>query len=124
MSEDAAIRRENLRHLVAARKWGAKDLSAHVGGRYTYWRDMLQDPRKGFGENAARKIEDKLELPRGWLDQPGAAMHGCAEPTGRYSVPRWPWDAELYRALSTAAPEVAAQCEAVLRVILRVPPAA
>lgn len=64
MSEDALIRLENLRRLNKS----AKELELLVGGRYTYWHDMLAGT-KSFGEKAARKIEDKLGLQRGQMDQ-------------------------------------------------------
>jgi hypothetical protein len=80
MSEDASIRRENLNRL----KIGARDLSERVGGRYTYWRDLLTDPNKSFGEKAARKIEEKLQLPRGSLDLPAESM------TSDPADPAWP----------------------------------
>lgn len=76
MSEDASIRRENLNRL----KFGPKELSDKVGGRYTYWRDLLTDPKKSFGEKVARKIEEKLELPRGSLDLPAASEAQDIEP--------------------------------------------
>lgn len=63
MADDALIRIENLRRL----KLAPVELSARVGNRYTYWRDMLAG-KKSFGEKIARKIEDALKLPRGWLD--------------------------------------------------------
>ena len=64
MSDDALIRRENLKRLGKT----PGDLAAAVGGRYSYWRDLLEDPKKSFGEKIARKIEEKLDLPRLWLD--------------------------------------------------------
>jgi hypothetical protein len=36
---------------------------------YPYWRDLLESPAKSFGEKAARGIEERLELGRGWLDR-------------------------------------------------------
>jgi hypothetical protein len=66
MSEDALIRLKNLLSL----KHSATELSDRVGGRYTYWRDLLSGD-KSFGEKIARKIEEKLSLPRGWLDTGG-----------------------------------------------------
>lgn len=57
------VRLDNLKAL----KLTASDLSEKVGGRYTYWRDLLAG-KKSFGEKIARKIEEKLELRRGQLD--------------------------------------------------------
>jgi len=74
VSDDAAIRRANLKALCKKRGWTANDLPEKMGwGRYTYWRDLLEDTTKSSGEKAARRIEESLELNRGWLDEPGAA---------------------------------------------------
>jgi len=71
MSEDALIRLENLRKLNQT----AKELESVVGGRYTYWRDMLQGT-KSFGEKIARKIEEKYGMQRGQLDTVDGVSHG------------------------------------------------
>jgi hypothetical protein len=63
MSDDSLIRLENLKSL----KLTARELSEKVGGRISYWNDMLSG-NKSFGEKIARKIEEKLGLPRGSLD--------------------------------------------------------
>ena len=68
MSEDALIRLDNLKRL----KHDAAYLSANVGGRVSYWHDMLKG-NKSFGEKAARNLEDKLSLVRGSLDVPVSA---------------------------------------------------
>lgn len=68
MSDDRLIRLTNLKRECARRGLTAKDLSAAVGGRYTYWRDLLAG-EKSFGEKIARKIEDRLGLARGSLDE-------------------------------------------------------
>jgi hypothetical protein len=64
MNEDALIRLSNLKALGLT----AKLLEQQVGGRYTYWRDLLAG-QKSFGEKIARKIEEAMEYPRGYLDQ-------------------------------------------------------
>lgn len=64
MNDDALIRLSNLKALGLT----AKLLEAQVGGRYTYWRDLLAG-QKSFGEKIARKIEEALAYPRGYLDQ-------------------------------------------------------
>lgn len=64
MSDDALIRLENLRSL----KLSAPELSLRVGGAKSYWHGMLAGTRP-FGEKIARKIEDKIGLARGWLDE-------------------------------------------------------
>lgn len=72
MSDDALIRRENLKALNRS----ATELSALLGSRYTYWRDLLNGS-KSFGERAARRIEEGLGLPRGALDKPNKGKnHG------------------------------------------------
>ena len=69
MSEDAAIRRANLKRLCKDRGWTAKDLHAAMeSNTYPYWRDLLELPTKSFGEKIARRIEHKFTLGRGWLD--------------------------------------------------------
>lgn len=73
MSDEALIRRENLRRLGRS----PRELQALVGHSYSYWRDLMQSPSKSFGEKTARKIEEALGLPRNWLDEPGGVV-----PTG------------------------------------------
>lgn len=63
MSDDALIRRTNLKSLGL----GPKDLQEKIGKSYQYWRDLMET-EKSFGERAARNIEEKLDIPRGWLD--------------------------------------------------------
>ena len=65
MSDDAAIRRANLRAL----KLDPNQLKAKAGRTYSYWRDLLESDKKSFGEKVARSMEPDLGLPRGWLDQ-------------------------------------------------------
>lgn len=62
---DAATRRRNLRSL----KLDPKTLQQRAGRTYSYWRDLLENEKKSFGEKAARSIEEDLGLPRGWLDR-------------------------------------------------------
>ncbi|MBT2300399.1 hypothetical protein J7E70_07965 [Variovorax paradoxus] len=63
MNDDALIRLANLKALNLA----PKDLSARVGGRVSYWADLLRG-KKSFGEKAARNIEEQLGIPRMSLD--------------------------------------------------------
>lgn len=72
MSDDAAIRRQNLARL----RLTPKQLVERAGRSPSYWRDLLSDPKKSFGEKAARSIEGSLDLPRGWLDD----VHGDEKP--------------------------------------------
>lgn len=67
MSDVQRDRLNNLRRLVAERGLTPQSLSDRLGSRYSYWRDMLAG-EKSFGEKAARRIEEGLNLPRGWLD--------------------------------------------------------
>ena len=63
MNEDALIRLENLKALNLT----AQQLSERVGGRVSYWSDLMRG-KKSFGEKVARKIEEALEMPRGYMD--------------------------------------------------------
>jgi transcriptional regulator with XRE-family HTH domain len=63
MNDDALIRLANLKALNLT----PKDLSDRVGGRVSYWADLLRG-EKSFGEKAARKIEEQLGIPRLSLD--------------------------------------------------------
>lgn len=63
MSEDALIRRANLKALG----YTPTELVARIGKSYQYWRDLM-NTEKSFGEKTARNIEDKLGLQRGQLD--------------------------------------------------------
>lgn len=64
MNDNTLIRRKNLAALGLA----PADLAARVGSSKQYWSDQLRG-KKSFGESVARKIEEKLELPRGCLDE-------------------------------------------------------
>ena len=63
MSEDALIRRSNLKALG----YSPTELVARIGKSYQYWRDLMNTD-KSFGEKTARNIEEKLGLQRGQLD--------------------------------------------------------
>lgn len=77
MSDDAAIRRENLKAIIQKRGWSISDLPEKMDwGRYSYWRDLLETAAKSFGEKVARRIEERLALPRGALDEPGYGRSG------------------------------------------------
>lgn len=104
MAEDALIRRKNLARLCTTRGWGAKDLVTHAGRRYSYWRDLLVDPSKSFGERIARNIEQELDLPRLWLDSPQELPVPPELRTGeqpaRYVTPHWPFSSELFHRIA------------------------
>ncbi len=87
MADDSLIRHENLLRLGLT----ARELSERVGGRYTYWRDMLAG-KKSFGEKIARKIEEKLGLVRMSLDlDEGAAPEDVkpVAPTTALNTAKW-----------------------------------
>lgn len=67
MSDEAAIRRANFRALAKT------PAAAHavLGGRYSYWRDLMETPTKSFGEKVARRIEEAYGIPRYALDVVG-----------------------------------------------------
>lgn len=69
----------------------AAELSARVGGLKSYWHGMLAGQRP-FGEKAARKIEEQLELPRGSMDE-SEAVNPVAAPVYKPS----PFGLELAR---------------------------
>jgi len=94
------IRKQNL--TLLGKKPG--ELSALLGKSYSYWRDLMVDPKKSFGEKTARDIEERYPLPRGWLDvphddrepvpQPGQVNSAVAQPVilDEFTVPstlRW-----------------------------------
>lgn len=123
MSEDASIRRANLRRLCRARSWKPSDLSERIGSRLSYWRDMVADDKKSFGEKAARRIDDSLSLPRGWLDQPDAeipaATHVAKDNGGAYSTRLvWPFAADLHAAVLKLPATERARVELVIRALV------
>jgi hypothetical protein len=67
MSDEAQIRRANFKALAGTPKQALERL----GGSYSYWRDLMEDPKKAFGEKVARRIEAAYDIPHGSLDRPG-----------------------------------------------------
>ena len=129
MSDDALIRRENLQRLVKARGWTVADLARRLSARYTYCRDLLRDSSKSFGEKAARRLEEQLDLPRSWLDRadpvPAAPDSDLPdpsfvanEPPARYGPETWPLSAELLVRLGTLNREELGKVESVVRALL------
>lgn len=124
MAEDAQIRRENLQRLVRARGWAPKDLEARAYGRYSYWRDLLHEPGKPFGEKAARKIEESLGLPRLWLDDAEASLellthgHAANEPQPLLPPGGWPFSSKLWAAVQRLDEDHVAQLERLMWVVL------
>ena len=62
------LRLRNLQALADAKGWKPADFVREVGKSPSYWSDMLRGS-KGFGESVAREVEEKVGLPRVWLDQ-------------------------------------------------------
>ena len=88
MNDNTLIRFENLRALGKT----PGELAAATGLSKQYWSNMLRG-NKSFGESAARNLEEKLELPRLFLDEDHSAMskdigkanvnvEGCQESPG------------------------------------------
>lgn len=121
MAEDAAIRRANLHALLRSRGWSPRDLSDRFHGRYTYWRDLLNDPKKSFGEKVARRLEEEASLPRLWLDQPEPDLEVlrfsliAAEPTPPMAPPGWPWSGDLWLTIKALDEDQLQQVERLLR---------
>lgn len=73
-------RRERLALLVGNERGAIRLFFEKIGyGSYSYWRHLL-DPDKPFGEKAARRIEQALGLPLGWMDS--AQLEGDAVSSG------------------------------------------
>ena len=69
MNDNTLIRFENLRALGKT----PGELATATGLSKQYWSNMLRG-NKSFGESAARNLEEKLELPRLFLDEDHTAM--------------------------------------------------
>ena len=124
MAEDALIRRENLRRLCSARRWGARELCSHLWGTYPYWRDLLTSPNKSFGEKTARKIEHMLELPRLWLDSDmpvPPAGSAVREPPASYRALRNGLSSELQQKINALSEEELRRLELLIRAHLGLP---
>ena len=103
MNDDAGIRRENLRKLGKS----ASELAGLGVGGYSYWAAMLaENSKKNFGEKAARQLEEKLNLPRGQLDQSEGRRLGAnvTAPMGTLAATGGPAYAEQLDMLFKAIP--------------------
>lgn len=82
MSDDRLIRLQNLK----AMNLGPTELKRRFGRSVSYWSDMLNN-RKSFGEDVARDIEERANMPRYWMDTPHDATEakaaGAPAPEGR-----------------------------------------
>lgn len=77
------IRRTNLALILETRFEGNKSaLGRAVGRQAGYVAGMLPDSKnaRSFGETNARDFEQKLGLPRGWLDQPHDTASAAVPP--------------------------------------------
>jgi transcriptional regulator with XRE-family HTH domain len=97
MADDALIRRAALRKVMQDRGLSLRDLQDRVGSTYSYWRDLLRDDKKPFGEKAARRIEAALDLPRGYLDRNPSPDDDAYIVEHRTIAPAPPRDAEQGR---------------------------
>lgn len=71
------IRREKLNTYCIKRNWVSQkdpsrgsptELKRLLGKSVSFWSDLLRDPKKSFGADLAREIEEKLDLPKYYLD--------------------------------------------------------
>lgn len=71
MADEAVIRKRNLARYCREHKppLAATDLAELLGSRVSLWSDLLAGRKPSFGEKLARRIEEGLGLPRGYLDQ-------------------------------------------------------
>lgn len=63
------IRRNNIKYLADV-KYGRLRLSELIGYQDANYINQLCGGFGAFGNRTARKIEEKLGLPRGWMDNP------------------------------------------------------
>lgn len=69
MESVALVRLAALRQICASHSWTPADLHREIGtGTSSYWSELLRG-KKSFGEKAARRIEQALNLPAGCLDE-------------------------------------------------------
>ena len=69
MLDIPAIRRENLQKIRDKSYASNAELARAIGRSSSQVNDMLSGT-KSFGPKIARSIEEKLKLPRGYLDEP------------------------------------------------------
>lgn len=88
MSDEAMIRRENLRRLGLR----PHQLRDKLGSSLAYWRDLMETD-KSFGERIARRIEEGLGLTRFSLDSPSddgrSSMAGSSHELDALIQPLW-----------------------------------
>ena len=69
MTDIPAIRRNNLQKIREKRFTSKAELARTLGRQPSQINDMLSGT-KSFGDKIARDFEEKLKLPRGYLDEP------------------------------------------------------
>lgn len=77
--ENKAIRRARLKMLIdryATQKKGQRHLAEDTGSNVAHLSQLMTGNRK-MGDEVARRIEEKLNLGRGWMDKP---IDGAPEP--------------------------------------------
>lgn len=103
MADDAAIRRANLVRLLKTPEAAAKAMP-EPPRRYSYWRDLMHDPKKSFGEKVARNIEGLMGWPRGSLDIPDY-QPGTVAPVAPANVSIAAWREKAFSMASRVADE-------------------
>lgn len=113
MSSDAAIRRDRLNAVCLARGWvsqkspefgSASELVKRVGRSSSFWSDRLRGG-KDIGAEVAREVEEKLDLPRYYLDD----------------AVSWPFSKALQTAIEKLSPEDLVKAENMLRGFVGLP---
>lgn len=68
MNDEQLVRLERFRSVCQERGIiGPVQIAKALGKSASFWSDLLRGA-KSFGEKLAREIEEKMSLPRGWLD--------------------------------------------------------
>lgn len=113
MSVDAEIRRARLNEVCLSRGWvsqktpgtgSAAELVQRLARSSSFWSDRLRGV-KPIGAELAREIEEKLDLPRYYLDD----------------TVSWPFSKALQQAIEKLSPEELLRAENVLRGMLGMP---
>jgi hypothetical protein len=66
---DSDTRKARVRELMEKRFGGVQAATARACGMPTQWISDVFNGRREIGEKAARKIEENVGLPAGWLDK-------------------------------------------------------
>lgn len=103
MGDDHMNRVENLNLLMKERQWNKADLGRAIGTSDTY-AGALAEGKKSFGERAARNIEDKLGIPKGWLDQDHSGGSDMPHTSHAAKEPRMSYATAADQGISEAAP--------------------